>query len=132
MIGVFGWLGPPLPHWIRDTYWAALGLTAVLDGGKPLPLNLRAKAVAWAAYLFTFAVMATFVYLSWEAVGCQSIEGIQSRYFLPIIPLLLLLPPRCEAGLQPILADRRAGDRDVDYGPGRRMHVVATGKRYCG
>ena len=48
MIGVFGWLGPHLPQWIRETYWAALGLAAVLDGGKPLPLGLCAKAVALA------------------------------------------------------------------------------------
>ncbi|MGO9108299.1 MAG: DUF2142 domain-containing protein [Thermoguttaceae bacterium] len=92
MIGAFGWLGPHLPQWIRQTYWAALGLTAVLDGGKPLPLSLRARAVALGAYVSTFAVMATFVYLSWERVGLQAIEGIQPRYFLPIIPLVLLLP----------------------------------------
>ena len=36
--------------------------------------------------------MVTFVYLSWERVGSKDIEGIQPRYFLPIIPLLLLLP----------------------------------------
>jgi len=92
MIGLFGWLGLHLPHWIRETYWAALGLTALLDGGQPLPLGLRAKAVALGTYVFTFTVMATFIYLSWERVGLQNIEGIQSRYLLPILPLLLLLP----------------------------------------
>ena len=92
MIGVFGWMGPHLPQWTRAAYWAALGLAAVLDGGKPLPLRLHAKAVALGAYLFTFAVMATFVYLSWDGVGQPRIEGIQPRYFLPIIPVLLLLP----------------------------------------
>ncbi len=92
MIGLFGWLGPHLPPWIRGTYWAALGITAVLDGGKPLPLSLRARAVALGVYAFTFTVMATFIYLSWEQVGIKSIRGIQPRYFLPIVPLLLLLP----------------------------------------
>ena len=90
MIGVFGWLGAHLPHWIRDTYWVAMGLAALLDGGKPIALSLRGKAVAFGTYLFTFAVMATFVYLSWEQVGIKSLGGIQPRYFLPIIPLLLL------------------------------------------
>jgi uncharacterized membrane protein len=92
MIGIFGWMGPHLANWIRQTYWAALGLTAVLDGGKPLPLGLAARAVAFATYLFTAAIMATFVYLSWEHVGSTSIDGIQPRYFLPIVPVLLLLP----------------------------------------
>jgi uncharacterized membrane protein len=91
MIGVFGWLGPHLPHVMCAVYWAALGLTAVLDGGKPLPLNVRAKAVALGAYIFTAAVMVTFVYLSWERVGMDNMGGIQPRYFLPIIPLALLL-----------------------------------------
>ncbi len=92
MIGMFGWLGVRLHQWIRNTYWAALGLTAVLDGGRPLPLSFHARAVAFGTYLFTYAVMATFVYLSWEEVGIKSIGGIQPRYLLPIIPLLLLLP----------------------------------------
>ena len=92
MIGVFGWMGPHLPQWIRATYWAALGLAAVLDGGQPLSLGLRAKAVALGVYVFTFAVMTTCVYLSWDRVGQPRIEGIQPRYLLPTIPLLLLLP----------------------------------------
>jgi len=92
MIGTFGWLGAHLPQWIRNTYWAALGATAVLDGGEPLRLGIRAKAVALGAYLCTAVVMATFVYLSWEPVGIKNIEGIQPRYYLPIIPLALLLP----------------------------------------
>jgi uncharacterized membrane protein len=92
MIGVFGWLGPHLPQWIRDTYWAAMGLAAVLDGGKPLTLSVRARAIAFGTYVLTAAVMATLVYLSWEQVGIKSIGGIQPRYFLPIVPLLLLLP----------------------------------------
>ena len=92
MIGAFGWLGAHLPRWIRDTYWIALLLTAVLDGGKSLHLGYRAKAVAAGVYALTFAVMSTFVYLSWEAVGAKNIDGVQPRYLLPIIPLLLLLP----------------------------------------
>jgi uncharacterized membrane protein len=90
MIGLFGWLGPHLPHWIRHTYWAALGLTAFLDGGKPLRLDIRTKVVACGIYVFTAAGMATLVYLSWEQVGNKNIDGMQPRYFLPILPLLLL------------------------------------------
>jgi uncharacterized membrane protein len=92
MVGTFGWLGARLPHWTRLAYWIVVCATAVLDGGNPLPLNLRARAVAAITYLFTFAVMSTFVYLSWTSVGSPSIEGTQPRYFLPIVPLLLLLP----------------------------------------
>ncbi len=92
VIGVFGWMGKHLPLWICGTYWAALGFTAVLDGGRPLPLSVRAKAIALGVYLFTAAMMVTLVYLSWEREGSKGTEGIQPRYFLPIVPLLLLLP----------------------------------------
>ena len=92
MIGAFGWLVRHLPLWIRGTYWAALGLTAVLDGGRPLSLSFRARLVGLGTYVFAFAVMTTFVYLSWDRVGLEAIDGIQPRYFLPIVPLLLLLP----------------------------------------
>jgi uncharacterized membrane protein len=91
MIGVFGWLGPQLPGWVCGVYWAAMGVVAVLDGGRPVNLSLGNKVVALGAYVFTAAVMATMVYLCWEAVGSKSMEGLQPRYFLPLLPLLLLL-----------------------------------------
>jgi uncharacterized membrane protein len=96
MIGAFGWLGPRLPQWIRETYWAALGVTAVVDGGSPQRLGFRTRAVVLVIYVVSFAVMATFVYLSWERVGIKSIGGIQPRYLLPLVPLLLLLPRGAE------------------------------------
>jgi uncharacterized membrane protein len=98
MIGFFGWLGPRLPRWIRITYWAALGLTAVLDGGKRIELGLRAKAVLFGVYVITAAAMVTMIYLSWERVGMTSIGGMQPRYFLPILPLVLL-PLRGDAAI---------------------------------
>ena len=58
----------------------------------PATLGLPDKAVALAVYIFTIVVMATFVHLSWEPVGAKTLDGIQPRYFLPILPLLLLLP----------------------------------------
>jgi uncharacterized membrane protein len=90
MIGQFGWVGESLPAFFRHTYWIALVVTAVLDGGKPLAFGTRAKAIAFGTYLFTAAGVATMVYLSWERIGIKSIDGIQPRYWLPILPPLLL------------------------------------------
>ena len=46
MIGVFGGWDRTCRNGFATSYWAALGLAAVLDGGKPLWLGLRAKAVS--------------------------------------------------------------------------------------
>jgi uncharacterized membrane protein len=90
LIGYFGWAKVSLPKWICWSYWAALGTTAVLDAGKPPSLGLAVKTAALATYVFTAAVVATFLHLSWDAVGTKGVPGMQPRYFLPIIPLLLL------------------------------------------
>ncbi len=90
MIGYFGWLGARISPPTCLVYWVALFATAILDGGKPLPLGTRLRAAVLAIYAITAAVVTTLIYLSWERVGTKSIEGIQPRYFLPMLPLLLV------------------------------------------
>ena len=90
MVGVFGWLGRPFWRWMLNTYWIALAATAVLDGGRRFSLNLRTRLIVFGTYVASAAIMETFVYLSWEHVGQKNIEGVQPRYLVPIVPLLLL------------------------------------------
>jgi len=90
MIGLFGWLGAHLSKTVCLVYWMTLAATAFLDGGKPLPLAARTRAILLGIYVTAASVVSTIVYLSWERVGIKSIEGIQPRYFLPLLPLVLL------------------------------------------
>lgn len=92
-IGVLGWLDTPLP----DPYYAltALVLLAALLSSAAVATPVPGINRAGAALLIGSAVVAVFAlqYLSWSPIGGGTIEGVQGRYFLPLLPFLALTLP---------------------------------------
>ena len=41
--------------------------------------------------LAIIALVFTSLYVQWSTIGNESIAGVQGRYFLPILPLIMLL-----------------------------------------
>jgi uncharacterized membrane protein len=88
MIGLLGWLNVFLPKLAWQYYGLAVLATAVLDrGSRPLPL--RMKLALLGTYAVGAAAVITMVYLSSGHVGAKRVEGMQPRYLLPLILLLL-------------------------------------------
>lgn len=59
--------------------------------GEELCFNMRQKMVIFAiCFLTTIAIMLS-MFISWTPSTYQLIEGVQGRYFIPIIPLVMLL-----------------------------------------
>ena len=128
MIGAFGWLVRHLPLWIRGTYWAALGLTAVLDGGRPLSLSFRAAGRA--RHLRVRVRGYDDVRLSF--LGPRGAPG-HRRNPAALLPadrsaLALAAARQCEVGRQPILAVHRAHRGDVGDEHRGGCDVVDSGK----
>ncbi len=91
IVATLGWGTVLLPPAVYKMYWAGLLLTAVLDGGgEELRLPFWTRAVSLEVYYLVLAVIATLTYLTWHAVGERYIHGVQSRYYVPVLPLLLL------------------------------------------
>ena len=63
----------------------------LLDGSPSLELKLRERVFIALVTLATFAFILFMMYIVATPVGNGMIIGIQGRYFLPIVPLLLLL-----------------------------------------
>lgn len=98
VIATLGWNSVFFKGVYYTIYWAALLASAVLDGGRDdlrLPIGTRIASVA--VYFLIMIAIATLTYLTWHDVGTLELSGIQSRYFVPILPLLLL-PLRGPAG----------------------------------
>ena len=102
-LGVLGDLTIDLPHWMYAVWslalLSALGALVSKDGARPggawLPLA-AAIALAGSAELIFLTQ-----YMTWTPVGAARMDGVQGRYFIPMLPILLLLlgrwqilPPR--------------------------------------
>jgi uncharacterized membrane protein len=90
-IATLGWgtlfLAPSV-YWV---YWIALVATAVLDGGADeVRLPVVTRVVSIYVYFLVLAAITTLTFLTWHAVGERVIHGVQPRYFVPVLPLLLL------------------------------------------
>lgn len=86
-MGLLGWLDTPLPDWTQALLWCAVGVIA-FAGAAPLNLVQRFLALGLASCGALLIIAA--LYVAWTSVGATHVEGVQGRYFLPLLPLVLL------------------------------------------
>lgn len=95
MIGV---LGPFTLRLSNGLY--ALFTLALLSAGAALLADPRPPTRRGAAFLTLLAGLGAVElifcveYLTWTPVGMARIDGVQGRYFIPLLPLLILLLPQ--------------------------------------
>ena len=87
-VGVLGLLDVALPHGVYVAWFAALGVAALAALFVPGRASVTATGAAalWLAVLASAAAVCLLQYLSWTRVGATLIEGVQGRYFLPLLP----------------------------------------------
>jgi hypothetical protein len=101
MIGVLGLLQIRLQH---DLYLAwGVALVVAIGGTAVVP---RAGAPRAFECVFVLAlVVAIYVvtqiaeYIGWSAAGADQVQGMQGRYLLPVLPMLIFAVPRWRGGL---------------------------------
>lgn len=84
LIGQLGWLDVTLPAWLIQAAAGLLLLTALAG------IELRSSSfipVLGSVLLSTICVF-VLIYLTWDKVGDPTIEGVQGRYFLPLLMTL--------------------------------------------
>ncbi|AXV39242.1 DUF2142 domain-containing protein [Methanobacterium sp. BAmetb5] len=92
LIGNFsiGALENPLPLWLVCIYTLFLMAVPLLDKNK-INVTIEQKSISLITFFITLAITTTLIYITWNKVGVNYILGIQSRYFIPVMPLLLLI-----------------------------------------
>jgi uncharacterized membrane protein len=103
MYGILGWLDAPLPRQDAALYiglcFASVLLllrrkafwhTLTFRGNNDLEISIATRFLLLSFVLFSVFLIALSMYLSWNPVGVTSLEGIQGRYFIPLLPILLL------------------------------------------
>ncbi|MGQ0613905.1 MAG: DUF2142 domain-containing protein [Planctomycetaceae bacterium] len=87
-VGELGWADTPVPHGLPRAYGISL-LVAALAACDTRMLA-RTRVLLLLVFSAGLLSISGLVYLSWNAVGADQIQGIQGRYFLPLAPCALL------------------------------------------
>lgn len=88
--GGLGWLDAHIPKWTVWTLLMTLSGAAVFEAA-PLPISVRHKVLALATAAAGALAIVGVLYLVWTPARSMIVEGVQGRYFLPLIPLLLVV-----------------------------------------
>ncbi len=92
IIGVLGWLDAPLP---RAAYFILGFGLAVILAIEGMPVKPLLRWIVLAGFAASVAMIFVSLYLIWTPLGSRGpIEGVQGRYFLPILPFLVFLIPK--------------------------------------
>ena len=87
-----GWFDVVLPRLLVDALIGVLALGVVLS--RPVPgVRLLSRATVLAGLAGCALAIYGLIYLQYNAVGAPEVDGVQGRYFTPLVPLLLLLLP---------------------------------------
>jgi uncharacterized membrane protein len=100
MVGTLGWGDTPMPRWFYSAFGYGILACLVLesDGAKKIGWPLRTVMVG--AALASVLLIYVAQYASWNPPGSQNpIEGIEGRYFLPLLFLCILSFPSIPAKL---------------------------------
>jgi uncharacterized membrane protein len=97
IIATLGWGTVWIASKVYYIYWTGLLAAAVFDGSRDeVQVRIEARAFSYWVFLLVMAAIATITFLMWHPVGDNPIHGVQSRYFVPVLPLMLL-PIRAKA-----------------------------------
>lgn len=80
-----------LPRWLSGIHLGVAAVVALVDGRKDFALDVRAKAIIVVVFAATYAVINAIAYLGVNPVEATTVRFVQSRYYIPIAPLALLL-----------------------------------------
>lgn len=93
LIGVFGALDAPLPFFIDFLFSLIITAMLVYQIWITKKENIFNWRQLWLIFLISFGTIGLIIfsfYFIWTPVGASIIEGVQGRYFLPLIPFVFL------------------------------------------
>jgi uncharacterized membrane protein len=90
LIGYLGWRNFPLPWPLIVPITAALLVSACEMDVSALRINLRIRLCFLALAAIGIIAVALVIYLTWDPVGANEVEGFHGRYFLPFLPFAMI------------------------------------------
>jgi uncharacterized membrane protein len=91
VIGVLGLFDTVLRSWVYPTLSLILFSTFLVRLPLDLAARLRIAILSGVTILAYFAVVYLIAYLVFTPMNADSVWGVQGRYFVPVLPLIVLL-----------------------------------------
>jgi uncharacterized membrane protein len=90
--GEIGWFDIKLPYTVVVINLLAVVLAVTFNRTPRLSVNAGVIAIYVAASASALAVF-FLIYLQWNPVGAKFIDGVQGRYFIPLLPIVAVCLP---------------------------------------
>ena len=84
-----GWLNIPINSHIINIFLILLILSIFIEDNKE-SFNLYQKLWCLVIIVSTILLIITGLYITWTSVGGKISMGVQGRYFIPVLPIILL------------------------------------------
>jgi uncharacterized membrane protein len=91
LVGRLGWVDTSLPDWYYPVSMGAL-VCALLAPGNGRPYRVPA-AIGLVTFALMLVAIGVALFVSWTDPGKSTIDGLQGRYMLPVLPLLAWANP---------------------------------------
>lgn len=86
LVGQLGWLDTKLPLAFLIVYLMGIAAFGLADGGT-LQVEVWQRGILFLAIGGTLGLVAASQYALWTPYGADYIEGLQGRYYLPVVPV---------------------------------------------
>ncbi|ANF98438.1 DUF2142 domain-containing protein [Paenibacillus bovis] len=94
-VGNLGWLDTNFPPIFIYMYCLLILVFAILDSNRNITITVKHKLITLATFVISVVLIETGLYLTWTSipeiggVGYPTVSGVQGRYFIPVVILLL-------------------------------------------
>jgi uncharacterized membrane protein len=93
--GMLAWIHIHLPYWLLMSYLSLLIYFSLIDGPINGGISISMRLTLLGAALLGIIAVFVWLYCSYNPVGSPDLRGVQGRYFIPLVPLLLLTFTPC-------------------------------------
>ena len=91
-VGKFlGLVNIQVSYYATYSYLFVLLMLSIISNKSNLKIDLYKKVIITISCLAIIGLIEASLYVSWTAVGANAIEGVQGRYFIPVLLLILSL-----------------------------------------
>ena len=87
--GLLSWLYLNIPWNILICFLIILVLSCIMEEKEKVYVDAKARTVFGSTAVLVILALAAVFLLTWTTTDAKAIQGIQGRYFTPILPLIL-------------------------------------------